>query len=558
MNRYINRTNSITYTLLCGMLVAPATNVTAAFTMPRSLSKDQLKYVCYFTSGIATVATTCAVTEYFNKRKLRARLERDIQAYKAQTQKVNKELELIKSEEYKLEQEREFLSSLSQLLKSVTAKYKDEIGCAQGPYDKNSLESTVNLVHKIQAKIQLQGCLTTAYIQELKQDLNQISKASENLAVKALEWSQTASKAVYRDTITTLSDALKDLGYRLQSTAFTAEYFKSIVELNIALAQNYENKYATELKLQAQASNAEHYAADLDAHIRALYSDAQYQFAYLSYVAKVQSDISTLKSFVHNVPTKPAQLDPFTATMQRAQGLIASLETLVEYVVTTATYIQEKQHKPEFDRQEARAKQELHEKQERLALQLREAQARIDQEKRVTETKLQQERARVKTLENQYAEIERERKALDVKDRQIALERARIRDGVTIQEALSNNNNDWNYKYSSLHQHYTAAVNAQNGLTAQLNAIQAEKAAELARINNELNQARTQIKNHETNYHNLNRDYKALQNKAHQAANTLAVLDITNPPFNPDMVDGLRNYINTIKTHARTARNTLA
>ena len=502
-----------------------------------ALTQNQLKYICGLASTGAVAAVAWAYAERTNKQTLKIKVD-----------KLAKELAFIKSDQVKVQQDQEFLAVLAQMLKRIEQEYAQELALfrQQSSYSEHEI---AQLMRILQARIQIKTSSAKQLKVNVQRELQEIVALSQRLALKKTEWGRDNRAHAYEEQAHKLIERMSNLELFLQALHVTLENYSNILDLAVILTHDYQTLYAIELKLQ-ELEDKELYRHELDQHIRARYSEAFYQFPYLAYAEYLKKDMATLKQAVEHA--RAGFNTPFLAELEsKAVPMLEFLENLLKFVVTTPVYTKEKAYKPEFDRQEAQVKAELQEKQERLTAELRESQARIERERKLVEAQLQAEKNRAQELANKKVELDLERKSLEVKDHQLSFELARIRDGETIKEALRQNNNDWHYKYSSLQ-----ATNLR--FKDQLERVHAENNRELDKLRIEINSLKNNLKTSETQIHKLTQQSRELHEKIDRSIDTLRQLEGYNPPFNPEIVDGLNNYIKNIKSYARAARNALS
>ncbi len=210
----------------------------------------------------------------------------------------------------------------------------------------------------------------------------------------------------------------------------------------------------------------------------------------------------------------------------QAKFISELLNDILGFVVTTPAYIKEKESKPAYDRQQELLKMELHERQERLAAELREQQARLAQEKRNTERALIEEKNKTQQLANHQAQIERDRNRLEIKEQEIMLNLMRIQEGEAIKQALKKNDSEWQYKINELKCEYNVLRAQESEQQKKVIALESERGY-------------------------LQKYNASIQNRLVLALDALKYLEeaIPNLPCNPDFVDGLRDYVDKLKSH---------
>ena len=527
------KVKSVMYITLACLLSMPCAHMYAL-----TLTQNQLKGLFALASAGAGIAGAWAYTERANNHGLKTKVS-----------KLAQELACIKSDQVKIKQDQEFLATLAQKLTRVEQEYAQEFMLFKVSYSEQEI---ARLMRILQARIHFKTSSSRQLKAAVDQDLQELVGLNQTLKLKKSEWSHDNRAQAYKEQAHKLHERLQHLELFLKALQVTLDNYRTILDLAVVLAYDYQVLYAIELKLQEHQNRQDYdtYVRELDQHIHARYSEAVYQFPYLAYAEHIKKDLETLQKAIDQ-----AQAGSTTEYLQelesKAVPLVEFLQGLLKFVVTTPVYIKEKAYKPEFDRHEAQVKAELQEKQERLTAELRESQARIDRERKLVEAQLQSEKNRAQELSNKKAELELERKNLELKDHQIIFELARIRDGETIKEALKQNNNDWHYKYNALQ-----GTNAR--LKDQLERVHADHARDLDKLRTETSALKTSLKNSETQIQKLTQKSRDLQEKIERSTNALHQLENYNPPFNPETVEGLGNYIRNIKSYARAARNALS
>ena len=491
----------------------------------------------YVMTTVAGVAATWALVERVKKNKMSHQLS-----------KLSAEIEKFKNEQFALEQERNLLVSANKYLEFVFEEYEHEYALFQNnnvPY----LESLLDLIHIRLSKVNNYEDLKKIFVKNFEAALSY----KNQLDLKMLEWNTKAEKQKYIEQTSKLIDSLDLVISFLKNLKVIYEQQIDFIKLK-SLEKNYDQKYAQEINIGKSYLNEidkieenDTTSQIIDRHIRSLYSQASEQFPYLLYGAKLKEDVDKLRKALSGFDNFKVQ--PFQEkVIFNVRTINRILETIFKYVVTTSKYEIEKRNKPEFDRKEQLLQAKLRERQERLNAELRERQAKLEQERYLIQAKLQEEKNIAQNLANQKAELELAHKNLEVREREMALELARIRDGETLKDAIAKNDRQWLSKYKSLEDDYKKIIKKASDLAAQIE-----------RTKKELSDLKNKIKSKETKEQQLALEIKELQDKVARALSSIKDMETSiNPPFNPDLVDGLRHYINKMKSKVTVVRNILS
>jgi hypothetical protein len=508
----------------------------------------------YITATLASAATLWALVERSKKNTLNQLLGNTQQSHQVQldhiTQnntiainKLQSELDRYRSEVVQLEQDQALLASIGDYIASIEQRYEEQIKLTQNKSDQRDyLERIFALLH-----VQSKQTSIESVERSLKKDLEVGLGYKYQLEIKLLEWHAHQVRQEYSERGVVIVSKLKLLTAFLQELLVTLEEQRSVIILVGILERNYNQEYAQEIQFfQSNLSDKDWYHM-LDKHIRKQYCDVNAQFPYLAYAKKIQMDREQLKntlSTLANFKPLPFQTD----ILARAHELDTMLKTTFDHVVTSDAYSQEKKNKPECDRKEQRFQAELQEKRERLQAELKEKQERLEQEKYGIEIKLKEERNRTQQLMNEHAQLEHARRQMDVREQEMRLELVRMRDGETIKEALRKNNREWQKNYDNLKRDYDTLMKKKAELQERLTALEREYTDTNARIKNTYSAEQ-----------HLRQEISNLQNRIQRASEYVKDLqNNTRPPFNPDIVDGLRAYIDRVQGKANAAYNALS
>lgn len=500
-----------------------------------ALSQNHYKYGLIATC-ISTAATSAwGYYEHYKKNKIKF------------------ELDNLKNDESKLQSSQAVLETIEVFNAKIRHDYQ-ELGGSIGIYSVD-IEQIINFV-KNHISIDKKDIFhnLNSLQDQIKEDLNKSIKFKNELELRIIEWNNDLRAqhiAMAKVSISTLNGQI----YWLQSIydAFCQE--KEYIKLELIIRKNYDQKYDKELKIMEFVSSKDTFQKKLDQHIKAIYSESEHQFPYLSYGEKLKRDLSIIQNSLNNIPD--VKLLPFQQeTIEKAKQLYYVLSNILEYLVITNKYMEEKDKKPEYDRQQANFKQQLKEKQERLEAELREKQAKIDRENMTVQAKLLDEQNRAHHLANQEAEINRQRKQLEVREREISLELSRIQSGQIINDAIKNNDKDWQKRMDREQLEYTKTLNKLENDLSILKKLIKDLTSEKDKLNKKNNDLIKDLGNAETeksNLYNQITDFRHqindLRDRMIRIKNQLEELQgsARNFPYNPESVDGLPEYINKLQ-----------
>lgn len=462
--------------------------------------------------GVAGFSTIWAIYEKITKNNTKIELS-----------KAQEQIEKFKNGIIQNNNDQKFLSSVAVHIKNSEFEYGQLASCLD-------LKSKLLIFKSL---IQKNNLSVFDFVNTVKTSYDKTLKFKNTLELKINDWQQE-DKHKFLSAADDCLPKLNMLINALREIYRVVDQQKNYLELLILLDRNFGQTYATEIAISKKFAPEDiDYSRALDKHISMQYSEAGHQFPYLMYAEKIKRDINSIKNILEQLNI--TALEDFQMQVKSdAKYILSILTRILENIVITDRYIDEKNKKPEFDKQARILEATLHEKQERLNAELRERQARIEKEKRITETKLQEERNRAQHLANQQAEIERAHYQLVVQEKAANLEWARIRDGATIKDAVAINNNNWQNKIDSLNSDYNLSLKNQH-----------EYQLRIDNMTHEISELKSKIKY----IKNLEQEVNALKDNISWKNNITKDLEtsLKNPPVNPDSVSGLRDYINKLK-----------
>lgn len=448
-------------------------------------------------------------------------------AYSEHTNKQRLQIELDKlnSERFQVEQDEQFLAQVGEYSSEIEREYTQEIHLLKA-YSMHLSNDTIDALLKImQARLRITQTYSVLAT-KLEQQRDKAIAYQKELEIKLLSWHNNQNKQKYIEHIQEkLLPRVNALALFLQSLYAVLLEQKSFIELNTVLAQDYERLYDRELVMY-EHKDTDVFARNLETHVRVLYARIEEQFPFLSYADAVKKDVSILKHAVEKL-SYMQNLTSYQALLKkRADQIIQILDYVLHTIVNTEFYTEEKRRKPEYDLQ-----------QQRLQAELRERQARIENDKRLTEAKILKQKNKTQELIVKQAENERARKELEIRDQNIRLELARIRDGQTVREAVAQKHKEW--------QDYTERTTK-------------DHEQQLITIRNDLEHAKIEARNISHDFHAAQSEIAKLRDTIRKTEESLTVLEnkLSHPPFNPESVDGLRDYLATLTTQVHVARAT--
>ena len=431
-----------------------------------SISKSS----CFF-SATTLAAATWGCIEYYKKKKLEDYFGRLYTEHKASTVQLQDRIKRLQNDSDQLQKDQEFLASIGVYVQMVEQEYACELQLlVNRSYENTTLESLLNTVkNRITRSYDSPDSIEKVIINEQEK----ITAYKQQLEVKMLEWSAKEKREPYIMQGQKLSAHLDALSAFFTTFFLTLERQTSFIKLELLLGNDFLETYALERSIPL-----EEYNQKLDKHIRALYSEIEYQFPYVTYVEKLKKDRAILKKMLSTLTDfKPL---PFQQeVIENAHKLDKTLQEVLEFIVITDAYAQEKQRKPHFDYQREQQQFELHEKQERLSVEVQEKHVRIEGEKRDNEVKLQKELNKVQALANQKADIERHAKELNLKEQEIELEWAKLKEGEKFKEVLHKNTAFWQHRCQKLQTQHDEVTQKHTELQSQMLEIKKQAAESL-------------------------------------------------------------------------------
>jgi len=331
----------------------------------------------------------------------------------------------------------------------------------------------------------------------------------------------------------TLCDVLKNL--KEYNVLF--EEHKNFVQLLFFLDQGIETEYAKEIDYAyLEMAN---WDLAIDEIIRA--KSSQVLFPYLFYAQNLQLQLTQLSKCLNNLVDFKAF--PFQEKkIVRAKYVYEALQLILQFASTSEELMKEKDAKVGHDRQEQQIEAELAERKELLRLETKERESKIAQQNSLAEAKLIEQRNKEKNLANEKARIEKEKKDLEYKSKENALQLARIHEGYGIKNALDENNHQWRKDYDNLNL-------KQQRLARDIE----HRDAELKNLRIKLSSLQSDVKGTHSTNTELERYARSLELRVSNVAHAIDLLrsKAANPPFNPQSVQGLSEYINGLQEQIR-------
>lgn len=412
---------------------------------------------------------------------------------KKKAQKLNAELTALKDTQTIKNHAEQELSEVERYTQQTILVYQSELGYIDSL--NTNTYSSYGFSQIVKTSLCNKGLSLNQFNERLNSDIQTLGQVIKNLQVKLGLWENDSTLNQYINYSKESLERLNTVYAKLDQFYKYLNSENSTIALQLLLEKEFENKYYAEINLASSEK-----LNSIEAIILSKYSNVIFQFPYVSYMEALQADINSLKAHLnmeHN------NSDLYKDLSNRASKCLDALSQVAQYVSNTEKYLSEKQQKPVYEREQARMQFELHEKKERLNAELREKQARIDEERRKSEAKLLKERNLAQDLANQRAQLERDRQALVVREFEIGLELARIRDGENIRVAVERQKRELRRSLETLEQK------------------ERESQGRILYLSNKIALCKEKV--------------RALQSK------------ISRPPCNPDSVDGLRDYVSNLE-----------
>lgn len=519
----------------------------------------------YILGSVSGATFTWALIERFKKNKATQdikKLKLEVDRYRSEKDSLEKDQNLLKDialyfdkldQEYKQDMNfydlnkfdlESFINKLKSNIKEANKKLNSH---SVSPVDIQKLQETCNV--EIRDKNTYFLGLTVLSINEI---ISNLLNYKEKLNVKLPEWNSKENRKMYLNNAQVLTGRL---GYYLAFFEFLSKKLnihEKYIFLKLVLDNNYENKYSKEIELFNSANNLSYYEKSLDNHILSLYSQVQIQFPYLEYAQKLSGDRNYLKLSLDKISNyKPL---PFEEdTFKRAEFLDRVLKTTFDFVVTTEKYLNEKSRKPEFDKQEEQRKFELKQKEERLKVELKEKEAKIEKERQAAQAILEKEQNKAKELANKEAELKKAQKELEVREKEINLSWARIREGDSIRE----NDRFWQRKIDELNSKYNKALRDYNDSRSEVERVKSDYKNQISDLNSQVRNLNNIISSNNSQV--LQQEINRLKSRISSANQYISELEnkLNMPPFNPESVDYLPGYLLDLKNKTQNVKNSL-
>ena len=382
---------------------------------------------------LAALGWGCAT--YYKKLKLEEYLNQLYKEHKDITTKLTQEIALMHSESELLEKDQEFLAFVAKQVDNLEREY----GCEYKSLVTRSIveEDTVPLLGAVRERVTRSTVEFDSFERTIKSEKDKIDTLKSQLEVKMIEWSTKENREQYNAQGQKLLAHLESLITFFSTFLYTMQQQSTIIKLELLLDKEFKESYAFEINLKP-----EEYGQKLYEHIHTLFSDVQHQFPYVLYADKLKQDRATLRKYLQEL--KDFKAVPYQKEhLNYAKELDIILKNILDYVVTCDKYAQEKMRKPQFDLENEKQQIELRERQGKIQLDIQERQAVIEKGKREYEAQFQKELNKAQQLANQKAEIERSKKELELKEQEIGLEWAKLKEGEKLKEALEKNNALW-------------------------------------------------------------------------------------------------------------------
>jgi len=364
-------------------------------------------------------------------------------------------------------------------------------------------------------------------IGELTNKLNELHIKSEDLK----------SKPQFYQSATELAEKVDVILKRLKDYNLLFQEHKAYIKLQDFMDQGLETEYAKEIEYAyLEVAN---WDLIIDEIIRG--KNSQVLFPYLFYAQGLQSQLTQLSKYLSNLTDFKAY--PFQEQkITRAKYVYDALQVILQFASTADTFMREKDAKVGYDREEQKIQMELAERKELLRLETKERESKIAQQNALAEAKVIEQRNKEKNLANEKARLDKEKRELEYKSKENVLELARIHEGYGIKQALDENNQKWRKDYDSLN------LNQQK-LVRDIE----QRDAELKNLRIKLNSLQSDVKGTHSTNTELERHARSLELRVSNVAYAIDLLrsKVANPPFNPQSVHGLSEYINGLQEQIR-------
>lgn len=514
----------------------------------------KIKYALAAGLGISVV---WAVYERMSKNTVK----RENIKLELENNKLGQEVNSLKSDENIKEyivKVSDFVGKWKNFLAEVNDCMKDQ-GKTQEEFAKDAITFIYHHVNKYSLSLD-------EYLKRLSKTIDDLSNNMNELSIKA---QGLKNKSDLIESATKLTSLIRIVLEHMQNYAALVETHKDYLKLVFFLHPGIEREYSQEINY-AYAQTAD-WNQVIDQIIKS--KNNQVLFPYLFYVQDLTVRLKTLSTLLSNLsrfkvyPFQKEQID-------RAQYVHDALQVIVSYISSSDILTREKNAKIEHDKKQQYVQADIEERKERLRLETKEKEAKIAQEKILAETKLLDQKNREKHLANERAQIEKEKKELDSRSQENALQLARIHEGYGIKKALDENNNKWRTDCDSLNVNHKKELqnrdfelkNLKNKLSDYDN-LDAKNKKEIQKRDNELKTLRIKLSSLESDIRGTHSNRTDLERKARnleiKISNVSHALDaltrkVNNPPFNPEMVDMLPGYINSLRQEVRQLKTLIS
>lgn len=302
---------------------------------------------------------------------------------------------------------------------------------------------------------------------------------------------------------------------------------------------------------------------NLDQTIKIKYGAVEYPFPYISYSKNIKAHILVLKDYIKKLNIDNASsenTDTNTEYLKQADLLVKVLDQIYKSIVINPAYIHEKQTKREFDRLEEIHQATLREQAERLKIELEERRAKIDNQNKISQTQMQEQ------LNKLQKDLSREKKNAKEKfeksENEIKLINNKYNEELSKVEKLKQEVNKFKTEKRQFEQDKLELESHNRRAKAQINQLidganVKSKIAEAIADNDKKWRAKLEdtVKRLSKSNDETSQKSSLIKSKLQKATSILSEItrSVSNPPFNPKAINGLQDFIDTIKENTYKA-----
>lgn len=391
-------------------------------------------------------------------------------------------------------------------------------------------EFAENLVNCIYNQMKKNDVGVDEFHNKITNGIGSLRNRMQEISLKANE---LAERPHFLPAIDLLINGMGEALINLTEYNVIFEEHKNFIKLLSFLDKGTEKDFAQEIT--CVSSEVPNWHQVIDKIIKS--KNNQVLFPYLFYAQDLELHLNELSKHLNNLSSFQAY--PFQEKIiERAKYIYDALQVVLQFVSTSETLMKEKDAKVEYDRKEQHIKTEISERKELLRLETKERESKIAQQNAIAESKLLEQRNREINLANEKARIEKEKKEIEYKNHENGLQLARIHEGYGIQKALDANNKKWRFDFEK-----------QNAQSQKLSQDIQQRDIELKNLQIKLSTLESNIKGTHSDRAELERYARSLELRISNAIKAIDLLrsKVSNPPFNPQAVYGLSDYVNGLQ-----------